>query len=175
MLTSTLPRWAGDAEPGFILDLARELNADFDIELIAPHAPGAATSEVMQGVARYAVPVLVAPLASRGLPGRNGLADPRESFTPCAAAVLLWVTGLDDGSASAPRASIDLIHAHWLIPQGLAALVARRLANRPVPVLCTSHGGDLFGLRGSLLTRLKRAILQRCEASAWSARPWSPR
>jgi hypothetical protein len=26
MLTSTLPRWAGDAEPGFILDLARELN-----------------------------------------------------------------------------------------------------------------------------------------------------
>ena len=55
MLTSTLPRWAGDAESGFILDLARELNADFEIELIAPHAPGAARREMMQGlqVARF--------------------------------------------------------------------------------------------------------------------------
>ena len=42
MLTSTLPRWVGDAEPGFVLDLARELNTDFDVELVAPHAEGAA-------------------------------------------------------------------------------------------------------------------------------------
>lgn len=33
MLTSTLPRWAGDAEPGFVLDLAREMGRDFDVEL----------------------------------------------------------------------------------------------------------------------------------------------
>ena len=50
MLTSTLPRWTGDAEPGFILDLARELNTNFEIQLIAPHAPGAARTEPMQGV-----------------------------------------------------------------------------------------------------------------------------
>lgn len=48
--------------------------------------------------------------------------------------------------------NMDLIHAHWLIPQGLAAIVARTLANRRVLILCTSHGGDLFGLRGPLLT-----------------------
>jgi phosphatidyl-myo-inositol dimannoside synthase len=58
---------------------------------------------------------------------------------------------------------VDLVHAHWVIPQGLAALVARRLSGRTVAVLCTSHGGDLFGLKGWLLARLKKQVLERCD------------
>ena len=56
---------------------------------------------------------------------------------------------------AAARAASMSIHAHWLIPQGL---VARRLAARGVPYLVTSHGGDLFGLRGRLLESLKRRV-----------------
>lgn len=50
MLTSTLPRWPGDAEPGFILDLARALNARAAVELVAPHAPGAARRALLDGL-----------------------------------------------------------------------------------------------------------------------------
>ena len=163
MLTSTLPRWAGDAEPGFILDLARELNADFDIDLIAPHAAGAETNEVMQGLHvtrfRYWWPRWQAVAYQGGMAWRIRENPLRLAQLPFFFGSLVWATVRR--LRQEPR--IDLIHAHWLVPQGLAALVARRLANQHVPILCTSHGGDLFGLRGSLLTRLKRAILQRCE------------
>ena len=163
MLTSTLPRWAGDAEPGFILDLARELNADFDIELIAPHAPGATRNEVMQGLHvtrfRYWWTHWQAVAYQGGMAWRIQENPLRLAQLPFFFGSLVWATV----QRLRREPQIDLIHAHWLIPQGLAALVARRLAKRPVPVLCTSHGGDLFGLRGSLLTRLKRTILQRCE------------
>jgi phosphatidyl-myo-inositol dimannoside synthase len=50
------------------------------------------------------------------------------------------------------------------VPQGLVALLARALARRRVPVVCTSHGGDLFGLRGKIWTAIKRWVLRRCDA-----------
>lgn len=51
---------------------------------------------------------------------------------------------------------VDVIHAHWLIPQGL---IAHRLKRRTdIPYLVTSHGGDLFGLRGRVLNALKRNV-----------------
>ena len=57
---------------------------------------------------------------------------------------------------------IDLIHAHWLLPQGLiAALLANSERPRRVPFVVTSHGADLFALRGSLFAAIKRFVMQR--------------
>jgi len=51
---------------------------------------------------------------------------------------------------------VDLIHAHWLLPQGM---VAKWLAKTGgIHYAVTSHGGDLYGLRMPLLVRLKRRI-----------------
>jgi glycosyltransferase involved in cell wall biosynthesis len=52
----------------------------------------------------------------------------------------------------------DVIHAHWIIPQGLVAALACVLTPRSPPILLTSHGGDLFALRGGLSQHLKRWI-----------------
>jgi glycosyltransferase involved in cell wall biosynthesis len=58
--------------------------------------------------------------------------------------------------------AIEVIHAHWLLPQGL---IARSLGRRAhVPYVVTSHGGDLFGLRGRILTALKRKVAASCAA-----------
>lgn len=163
MITSTLPRWAGDAEPRFVLDLARELNTDFDIELIAPHAPGAATREVMQGVPvtrfRYWWPRWQAVAYQGGIAWRIRENHLRILQLPFFFGSLIWA--IIQRLRREPR--IDLIHAHWLLPQGLAALLAHTFAGRHVPILCTSHGGDLFGLRGPLFSTLKRLILRRCD------------
>ncbi|MDN5924601.1 MAG: glycosyltransferase, partial [Xanthomonadales bacterium] len=60
------------------------------------------------------------------------------------------------------RYHVDIIHAHWLLPQGLLAC---RLSRRfGVSFVVTSHGGDLFGLRGRLLTALKRKVAGVCAA-----------
>ena len=43
VLASTYPRWPGDPEPGFVHELARRLTDRFDVTVLCPHAPGAAT------------------------------------------------------------------------------------------------------------------------------------
>jgi glycosyltransferase involved in cell wall biosynthesis len=58
----------------------------------------------------------------------------------------------------------DLIHAHWLIPQGLIAALSMWIAGENVPLLCTSHGGDLFALKGKGLQRLKCWIMDKSAA-----------
>jgi glycosyltransferase involved in cell wall biosynthesis len=57
----------------------------------------------------------------------------------------------------------DIIHAHWIIPQGFVACLA---AGRRVPVLCTSHGGDLHGLRTSFFRWAKAWTLKHCRGVA---------
>src|SRR5574342_348415 len=39
----------------------------------------------------------------------------------------------------------DLIHAHWILPQGLIAVFAKSFHG--VPVIVTAHGTDAFGLQ----------------------------
>jgi phosphatidyl-myo-inositol dimannoside synthase len=164
MLTSTLPRWEGDVEPRFVLDLARHLGDEFDIELLAPHAAGAARFEVLEGIRvtrfRYWIPQWQSVAYEGGISWRlkeNPLRLLQVQFFMLS---LGW--HILRRLSREPR--IDLIHAHWIVPQGLVALLARALARRRVPVVCTSHGGDLFGLRGKIWTAIKRWVLRRCDA-----------
>jgi len=63
------------------------------------------------------------------------------------------------------RTRPDVIHAHWILPQGLVAVFVGRLLH--IPVVTTAHGGDAFSLRGGLLGSLKRYTLHHSQA--WTA------
>jgi len=56
----------------------------------------------------------------------------------------------------------DVIHAHWIIPQGFIAVLVGKLFS--IPVITTAHGGDAFSLNNNLLSRLKRFTIQHCQA-----------
>jgi glycosyltransferase involved in cell wall biosynthesis len=56
----------------------------------------------------------------------------------------------------------DVIHAHWLIPQGLIAVLGKRLWK--IPVVISVHGGDVFALTHPFIRTLKRCALRRCDA-----------
>ena len=58
----------------------------------------------------------------------------------------------------------DLIHAHWLIPQGFVAALSLLITRRKISLLCTSHGGDLYALRGKILQQLKRWVMDKSAA-----------
>ena len=60
---------------------------------------------------------------------------------------------------------IDVIHAHWLLPQGLVGLMGARLFG--VPLVVSAHGSDAFALRGRFLDGLKRWIIRRSDR--WTA------
>jgi glycosyltransferase involved in cell wall biosynthesis len=161
VLASTYPRWVADPEPGFVHELSKRLAKDFDVTVIGPHANGALTEEIIDGVriCRYRY----APARLETLVNNGGIAtNLRRSKWKW-----LLVPGFVLGQYRAAKhvlksRHIDIVHAHWLLPQGL---IARRLTRTTsVPYLVTSHGGDLFGLRGRVLTALKRRVAASCAA-----------
>jgi glycosyltransferase involved in cell wall biosynthesis len=63
------------------------------------------------------------------------------------------------------REQIDVLHAHWILPQGLLGVIAKYL--RHVPLVTTVHGADAFTLRGGLASALKRFVV--AHSDAWTA------
>lgn len=159
MLTSTFPRWVGDHEPPFVFELSRRLAQQFEVHVLAPHAPGAQLQETLDGVHvqrfRYAPEALQQLAYDGGILARLRQRRWRLLLVPCLLAGQWWAL-----RRLLRHQRFDAIHAHWLIPQALVAILAGIPKN--CALLCTSHGGDLFGLRGRLLGRLKRGILARC-------------
>lgn len=137
-------------------ELAKRLAGDFEVTVLAPHAHGAKVEEDMDGVAvcrfRYA------PASWETLVNAGGMvANLRRN-----ALKWLLVPGFILSQAWVARhlirrQSVDVIHVHWLIPQGLVMLLLR-LSGCSTPYLVTSHGADLYSLTGWLPSVLKRRI-----------------
>jgi len=156
VLTSTYPRWAGDPEPGFVHELSRRLTDTFDVRVIGPHAAGALVRERLDGVDihRYRY----APVALETLVNHGGI------LTNLKRSIWKWllVPTFLAGQYLALRKALrefrpQVIHAHWLLPQGLIAALGRQ----DVPLVATSHGADLFGLRGKWFAKLRRWVVPR--------------
>jgi glycosyltransferase involved in cell wall biosynthesis len=162
VLTSTLPRWLDDTEPRFVEYLSYELARSFDVVVLAPHCPGAARQETLsngkQSLAihrfRYFIPALQSLAYDGGILSRIRGNPLRLLLVPFFLVAQLYaIVSLHR------RYRFDAIHAHWIIPQGLVVATFRRLLRQAPPVLVTSHGGDLFALRGAVMGRLKHWII----------------
>lgn len=159
VLASTYPRWRDDPEPGFVHELCKRLVDRFEVIALVPDAPGADPSGILDGV--QVVRYRYAPRRWQTLVNAGGIvANLRRARWKW-----LLVPAFIVGQYLAARRilrqrKIDVAHAHWLLPQGW---IARRLRERyGVPYLITSHGGDLFGLRGDIATRMKRKVAVTC-------------
>lgn len=160
VLTSTYPRWSGDPEPGFVHELSKRLVDDFDVTVLGPHAAGAASQEVMEGVRvrryRYAPAVLESLVNDGGIVTNLRRAPWKWLLLPGFLLGLLWSLW-----RTIVRERPDIIHAHWLVPQGLLVALLGKVGGRIPPFVVTSHGADLFALRSAMLQGMKRFVAQR--------------
>ena len=60
------------------------------------------------------------------------------------------------------RVRPDVVHAHWVIPQGMIAILARLFYKTPTVI--TLHGGDAFAFTNKSLQKLKQYALRKCDA-----------
>lgn len=158
VVASTFPGRPGDGTPAFVRDLSLRLGARFDTVVLVPRVPGAAKVECVGDlrVERFAYfPRRWEDLA-HGAIIENLRANP-----------LRWLQVLPFVVSEAVhlrrlvrRHRPDVLHIHWIVPQGVAAL----LAGRRVPWVVTTLGGDVYALRDPVSSRLKRAVLRRAEA-----------
>lgn len=159
VLTSTYPRWRDDPEPGFVHELSRRLTDRFRVIVICPHAGGALERELMDSVEihRYRY----APQRWETLVNDGGMvANVRRH--PWKALLLpgFFLGQLVAGYQALRTCRPAIIHAHWLIPQGLAATALTAMAPS-LPFLVTSHGADLFALKAWPFRAIKRMVIRR--------------
>jgi glycosyltransferase involved in cell wall biosynthesis len=163
VLASTYPRWRNDPEPGFVHELSRRLAATFDVAVVGPHAAGAPVDEVMDAVHvhryRYAPSPLETLVNDGGIVTNLKRQPWKWLLVPGFTLALLWQT-----ARLARQWRPQVIHAHWLIPQGLAVALLSRLGVAMPPMLVTSHGADLFALRSGPLQKLKQFVLRQAAA-----------
>jgi glycosyltransferase involved in cell wall biosynthesis len=167
VLASTFPRWEGDTEPRFVETLCYELADSFNVVALVPHCKGALRRETF---------------ASKG----RSIEVRRFRYCPAALETLAYDGGMLFHVRRNPllllvlpffllaqvlvairlhrEYEFDAVHAHWIVPQGFVTAILRVLTRRFPPVLVTSHGGDLYALRGPVFERLKRWILTRADA-----------
>ncbi|RRN58791.1 glycosyltransferase family 4 protein [Pseudoxanthomonas sp. SGNA-20] len=161
VLASTYPRWANDHEPGFVHELAKRLVDHFEVMVLCPHAPGAATRETLDGV--EVVRYRYAPESLERLVNDGGIVTNLRRHPWMLALLPGFLLGQLLALASVVRHRPPAaIHAHWIIPQGFVAALAGTLGLHRSPILVTSHGADLYALGGWLPRKLKQWTLRRC-------------
>lgn len=141
-----------------MLDLSTDLELiGWDVLVLAPHAHGAARRERLGTVDverfRYMAPTRAQTLCYQG----GALVNLRESRSAMAQTPLLVAAETAATLRAVRRFKPDVIHAHWLVPQGFVAAKVGQMTK--TPVVTTVHGGDVFGLSAGPIEPFKRAAI----------------
>jgi glycosyltransferase involved in cell wall biosynthesis len=163
VLTSTYSRWKDDTQPKFVDNLCQNLSSNNVIHVIAPHAAGIPTEEVLDGIPVFRFRYCFESWQTLAY-GGGILPNLKQNRLRLLLVPLFIVSQLLLAIQLLRKNRYDVIHAHWIIPQGLVALLARPFARGRPAVVMTSHGGDLFALQGTLLSWLKKSITRRADA-----------
>lgn len=164
VVTSTFPRYQNDTEPAFVLDLCRYLKKyGYTIDVIAPHAEGTRKKEIINGISifryRYFFPSFEKLAYSGGI--LANLKKNRLNYLLIPFFILFQFAAI---CLHLQKYKYNLIHAHWLIPQGFLCILAKYIIfKKNIPVICTSHGGDLYGIQSPLLNYLKKWIMTKSD------------
>ncbi len=158
VLTSTFPRWENDTEPPFVFELCKQLTKEFEVHVLAPHFKGSLDNETIQGVQvrrfHYYFEAFEKLCYQGGVLANLNEQPLRYLLLPSFLFFQLFAA-----QSLIRQKNITIIHAHWIIPQGLIAYSLKLISRKPIKVLCTSHGGDLFSLKGKFAQILKKKVL----------------
>jgi glycosyltransferase involved in cell wall biosynthesis len=142
---STFPLHPDDGGPRFVLDLCQALLRHVDVTVVAPAAPGAAARERWGDleIRRFAY---FLPRSRQCLAYGAGMSENLSRSW----LARLQVPGFLAAEARALRAlarelRCDVVHSHWILPQGLTAAWARGRERRFAHVT-TLHGSDSYFL-----------------------------
>lgn len=162
--TSTFPVELNEGSPRFVFDLAKALKErGEDVEVLAPHAPGAAKRESWDGVQirrfRYFWPTRFERLAY-GAGMRHNL---RGSILAMVQVPFLILVQTVSTRHLVRKLHVQVVNSHWMVPQGLTSAWARGRRRRFHHILHV-HAADVYFLaKLPFGGRIARYILDRTD------------
>lgn len=158
VLSTTFPRWHGDTEPDFVYELSSRLTGAFEIHVLAPHFQGAKKYELFDGMHVHRYQYFLEQFQMLAYQG-GILANLKKAKWIYVLVPFLLFFQLLHSIRLIKKYDIDIIHAHWIFPQGFIGVLVRFLTKKSVKIVVTSHGGDLFGLRGAFFKWTQKNVL----------------
>ncbi len=158
VFTSTFPKWENDdATPPFVYELSKRLAKTFDISVLTPHCPKSKSFEIMSEMKLYRFRYFFRKYEK--LAGNGGIIPTlnRNKFYYLLVPFFLFMQ-FSALIKIIKKEKPDIIHAHWIIPQGCIAALIKKIYK--IPFVVTIHGGDIFGLQGRILTNFKKFTLK---------------
>ena len=160
VLTSTFPRWKDDTDPPFVYELSRRLTSDFEVIVHTPHYHGSLPRETMDGMKIHRFRYFLS--RYERLAGGQGIVPKLRRKKLYYLLLPLFLTAqLLSLLLLVHAKKPDVVHAHWLIPQGFLAVLMKWTFG--VPVIVTAHGADVFSLRGRIFIWLKKIIVNNAD------------
>jgi glycosyltransferase involved in cell wall biosynthesis len=146
VLTTTFPRWDSDTVPSFVYELSKELREnESDVLVLAPHHPGAHRRESMAGLDVYRYPYFL-PKRYQRLCYEGSILDTiKSSYLAILQIPLLAISLFVHTLWLVRKEDIEVIHSHWLVPNGLVAALVREITG--VRHVMTLHAGGVLGLK----------------------------
>ncbi len=136
------PQHASDTQATYVHDINRHLvRRGHSVTVVTPGDPSLAREELFDGVRIVRFPLELPPDLTYGR-----VAQSRVSWMGKLARLAVMARYLEAQHrailAEARAGQPDVIHAHWAIPTGPAAVMAARKLG--VPSIITMHGGDVY-------------------------------
>ena len=152
VLATTFPGEVGDGTPSFVLDVCRGLASEFELLVVTPKIPRAPREGLIDGVKvwRFGGNWPFSSLLADG-----SILDSLKKNSLLMLQVPFFLLAFLFASRQAVKEfQPDVVHAHWVIPGGV---ISRFVFAGPRVI--TSHGGDLYSLRGAVGRWWKRWAL----------------
>ncbi len=163
VITSTFPRYEGDTTPSFVYDYAKNISDAFEVIILAPFDKTAKTFEKKDNLTIYRykyLPFNPGSLAYEGGIGPKLRQSPLNYFQ----VPFFLFFQLLNIIKLVKKYNMNIIHSHWILPQGLVAVIYKIFFNKKIKLLCTAHGADIYGFKSPFSSLLKRFIIKNSDS-----------
>jgi glycosyltransferase involved in cell wall biosynthesis len=155
VLASTFPARSDDGTPAFVRDLALREAEDFETLVIVPRVPGSPRTERDGRLSVHRYPFF--PRRFEDLADGAIIENLRQKRSRWLQVLPFFAAQFVTTMRAVRTFKPDVVHVHWIIPQGIVALAIPRR----IPLLVTTLGGDLYALNAAPIRALKARVVRR--------------
>ncbi len=172
ILTSSFPRFKGDSAGIFLYHLCSWLTRKgVEIEVVAPHDSDFKFTESLGKIHINRFPYFY-PLKFQQLCYSSGiLKNIKKNILAKIQLPLFVVLEIVYTFWIIKKKNIDIIHAHWSLPQGLVGILCKQLFQ--IPCITTIHGTDVHRFKFSFFKNLNAFIINRSNICTANSRATS--
>lgn len=158
VLTTTFPRWKNDTTPAFVFTLSNLLAKRYKTTVLAPHHFKAEKKEKLGNLAVHRFSYFYPEKYQKIAYGAGIIPNIKKSLLAKIQIPGFLASQIRNANKIVENEKIDLIHAHWMIPQGLIGTFLKKTYK--LPLIVTIHGSDLFPLKNAFFKHIQKKVVK---------------